>query len=47
MFVNFGYNNGVIIVLFEISDFVEGESYLYNIVVVCDEDNDIVYILFG
>lgn len=44
---SFGYNNGVITVSIETDDFAEGESHLYNITAIRDQDNDIAFILLG
>lgn len=44
---SFGYNNGVLSVSIESSDFADNESHLYNIAAVRDQDNDIAYILIG
>lgn len=44
---NFGYNNGKITVAVETNDFSEGESHLYNITAIRDEDNEVAFILIG
>lgn len=44
---NFGYNNGKITVAVETSDFIVGESHLYNVAAIRDQDNEIALILLG
>lgn len=44
---NFGYNNGKITVAVETNDFTNGESHLYNIAAIRDEDNEVAFILIG
>lgn len=44
---NFGYNKGKITVAVETSDFTSGESHLYNIAAIRDQDNEVAFILLG
>lgn len=44
---NFGYNGGKITVSVETNDFASGESHLYNVAAIRDQDDEIALILIG